>query len=459
MKSNKQFTLFTLTGNDQAEATLISDWGSTASLLAISAQANTPYTFLLCKPTHLEWGYLSQERFLQVAMQSGAGMIYADHYQQAGDTRLAHPCIDYQEGALRDDFDFGSLLLFRTDTLKAAIEEIKNENYQHAALYALRLAVSRRAPILHLNEYLYAEQELSVTEHGEAQFDYVNPRNRNVQIEMEAACAAHLKRINGWLPPHQYKPLDLEVGTFPVEASVIIPVRNRANTISGAIESVLTQETNFSFNLIITDNHSTDGTSEIIQSYATHHADKLHHLIPTRTDLGIGGCWNYAVQSPLCGRFAIQLDSDDLYSGSDTLQRMVNAFRQQQCGMVVGTYQLTDFQLNPLPPGIIDHREWTEDNGRNNALRINGLGAPRGFFTPLVRQYPFPNTSYGEDYAMGLTLSRHYRIGRVYEVLYNCRRWEGNSDASLPIDRINANNLYKDRLRTIELQARCKMLK
>jgi hypothetical protein len=430
---------------------------STTALLQILAHTHTPYTLIQCRPARIEWGYLAQERLLQVAEQTGAGIVYADHYVQANDTRTPHPCIDYQAGALRDDFDFGSLMLYRTEILQAAIKEIAEEEYQYAALYALRLAVSRRAPILHLNEYLYTEHPAAPQ--SETQFDYVNPRNRAVQVEMEAACTAHLKRIEAWLPPHQYQPLDLSAGTFPVEASIIIPVRNRANTIADAIRSVLTQQSDYTFNLIIADNHSTDGTTELIHTFVQAHPTQVHHLIPPRTDLGIGGCWNYAVQSAHCGRFAIQLDSDDVYSRTDTVQRMVQAFHTQQCGMLVGTYQLTDFDLRPLPPGIIDHREWTEENGRNNALRINGLGAPRGFFTPLVRQYPFPNTSYGEDYAMGLTLSRQYRIGRIYEVLYNCRRWEGNSDAALPIERINANNLYKDRLRTIELAARQQLCK
>ena len=269
---------------------------------------------------------------------------------------------------------------------------------------------------------------------------------------MEAVCTHHLKCIGAYLEP-KFRTIDLTHGTFSYEASVIIPVRNRVCTIGDAIESVLEQKTDFSYNLIIIDNHSTDGTTELIRNYAEKDS-RVVHLIPGREDLGIGGCWNTGIQHESCGRFAVQLDSDDVYSASSTLQKMVQTFYEQQCGMVIGTYRMTDFGMNALPPGIIDHREWTPENGRNNALRINGLGAPRAFYTPLVRENPFPNTSYGEDYAMGLILSRNYQIGRVYEVVYCCRRWEGNSDAALSIERVNANNLYKDRLRTQELQAR-----
>ena len=435
-------------------ATPVKDWGSSASLLYIYEHASRPFTLLICKPTRIEWGYLGMERMLQVARHSGAGMIYADHYRTlCGKTEPA-PCIDYQTGALRDDFDFGSVCLFPTPLLRSAIEELREENYRHAALYALRLAISRRAEILRINEFLYTEAELDLRTSGEKNFDYVDPRNRHVQIEMEQACTLHLRKTGAYLTPGEYLPIDLTAGDFPVEASVIIPVRNRARTIADAIRSVLSQQTDFPFNLLIVDNFSTDGTSDIIARYASEHPDLIHPITPTRKDLGIGGCWNLAIQHALCGRFAIQLDSDDLYSRPDTLQLIVDTFRREQCGMLVGTYNMTDFDLNTLPPGIIDHKEWTPENGRNNALRINGLGAPRAFFTPLVRQLPFPNTSYGEDYAMGLTLSRHYSIGRIYEVLYHCRRWEGNSDAALPLEKINANNLYKDRLRTIELQAR-----
>ena len=268
---------------------------------------------------------------------------------------------------------------------------------------------------------------------------------------MEQACTEHLKEIGAYLEP-QFKNVDFNQEAFEVEASVIIPVRNRVKTIKDAIHSVLRQVADFPFNVIVVDNHSTDGTTEAIAQLAQD--ERVIHIIPDRTDLGIGGCWNMGIHHPQCGKFAIQLDSDDLYSDEHTLSKMVSAFYEQQCAMVVGTYRMTDFDLNTLPPGIIDHKEWTPENGRNNALRINGLGAPRAFYTPVIRQIGFPNTSYGEDYAVGLAISRHYQIGRVYDVVYLCRRWSGNSDAALNAFQVNANNLYKDRIRTWELKAR-----
>ena len=305
--------------------------------------------------------------------------------------------------------------------------------------------------IVHINEYLYTEIETDTRTSGEKQFDYVDPKNRAVQIEMEEICTEHLKRIGAWLAP-DFKDVTFEQ-SFPVTATVVIPVFNRIRTVKDAVESALSQKCDFPFNVIVVDNHSSDGTTELLAQMAE--ADsRLVHLIPERNDLCIGGCWNLAVHHELCGEFAVQLDSDDVYSGPDTLVRIFAAFREQKCAMVVGTYQMTDFQMNPIPPGVIDHKEWTADNGRNNALRINGLGAPRAFWTPLLRKLNLPNTSYGEDYALGLRISREYRIGRIYDVLYCCRRWEGNSDAALDIEKVNANNLYKDRIRTWELEAR-----
>lgn len=262
--------------------------------------------------------------------------------------------------------------------------------------------------------------------------------------------------MGAYLPPVK-RTIDVGTEDFQYEASVIIPVRNRVRTIDDAIRSVLEQETSFPFNLIIIDNHSTDGTSEIIEHYQNN--SKVIHLIPERTDLGIGGCWNLGINHPQCGRFAVQLDSDDLYSSPNTLQTIVDKFHQEQCAMVIGSYRMTDFALQTLPPGVIDHNEWTDENGHNNALRINGLGAPRAFYTPLLRQIRVPNTSYGEDYALGLAFSRNYRIGRIYDVLYLCRRWEGNSDAALSIEKVNLNNSYKDSLRTLEIKIRQTMEK
>ena len=416
----------------------------------IAAESNAGYALVYTKTTTLELGYMALERLLQIAQDTEAGLVYADHYQVKGDELVKAPVIDYQKGSLRDDFDFGSVLFFDAAALKESVQRM-TETYQHAGLYDLRLKLSQRYALVHANEYLYSEVEEDNRKSGEKQFDYVDPRNRDRQIEMEKACTQHLKEIGGYLEPH-FEDIDFNQGEFEVEASVIIPVRNRAATIGAAIESVLKQQTKFKFNLIVIDNHSTDGTTEAIDAFK---ADgRVVHLVPERTDLGIGGCWNYGVNSAHCGKFAVQLDSDDLYKDEHTLQTIVDAFYEQKCAMVIGSYMMTDFDLNELPPGVIDHKEWTPDNGRNNALRINGLGAPRAFYTPVLRSIGLPNTSYGEDYAMGLNISRHYQIGRIYDVLYLCRRWGGNSDAALSIEKVNANNLYKDRIRTWELEAR-----
>ena len=416
----------------------------------IAAESKANYALVYTKTTTLELGYMALERLLQIAQDTEAGLVYADHYQVKGGELVKAPVIDYQKGSLRDDFDFGSVLFFDAAALKESVQRM-TETYQHAGLYDLRLKLSQRYALVHANEYLYSEVEEDNRKSGEKQFDYVDPRNRDRQIEMEKACTQHLKEIGGYLEPH-FKDIDFNQGEFEVEASVIIPVRNRAATIGAAIESVLKQQTKFKFNLIVIDNHSTDGTTEAIDAFK---ADgRVVHLVPERNDLGIGGCWNYGVNSKRCGKFAVQLDSDDLYKDEHTLQTIVDAFYEQKCAMVIGSYMMTDFDLNELPPGVIDHKEWTPDNGRNNALRINGLGAPRAFYTPVLRSIGLPNTSYGEDYAMGLNISRHYQIGRIYDVLYLCRRWGGNSDAALSIEKVNANNLYKDRIRTWELEAR-----
>ena len=416
----------------------------------IAAESKADYALVYTKTTTLELGYMALERLLQIAQDTEAGLVYADHYQVKGGELVKAPVIDYQKGSLRDDFDFGSVLFFDAAALKESVQRM-TETYQHAGLYDLRLKLSQGYALVHANEYLYSEVEEDNRKSGEKQFDYVDPRNRDRQIEMEKACTQHLKEIGGYLEPH-FKDIDFNQGEFEVEASVIIPVRNRAATIGAAIESVLKQQTKFKFNLIVIDNHSTDGTTEAIDTFK---ADgRVVHLVPERNDLGIGGCWNYGVNSKHCGKFAVQLDSDDLYKDEHTLQTIVDAFYEQKCAMVIGSYMMTDFDLNELPPGVIDHKEWTPDNGRNNALRINGLGAPRAFYTPVLRSIGLPNTSYGEDYAMGLNISRHYQIGRIYDVLYLCRRWGGNSDAALSIEKVNANNLYKDRIRTWELEAR-----
>ena len=418
----------------------------------IAAESHTPYTLVCRTKQHVRLGSRALERMTDYLSVPSCGMVYADRYEETEGELRPHPVIDYQAGSVRDDFDFGSLILYRTEALKQAVFEISTESdYAYSASYAVRLALSRRYSLTHIREFLYTETETDTRHSGEKQFDYVDPRNRSVQIERETVFTRYLKKTGAYLPPAEHR-IDLNEGDFPCEASVIIPVRNRVRTIDDAIRSVLEQETAFHYNLIIVDNHSTDGTTEAIRRYAGE--KKVVHLIPERTDLGIGGCWDLAIRDARCGRFAVQLDSDDLYSGPDTLQRIMDTFHKEQCAMVIGSYRMTNFNLETLPPGIIDHREWTSENGHNNALRINGLGAPRAFFTPLLREIGVPNVSYGEDYALGLAFSRRYRIGRIYDVVYLCRRWEGNSDAALSIEKVNRNNAYKDSLRTLELAQR-----
>ena len=422
------------------------------TIATIARNAQADYALLITKPCKISMGPGAVGRMISAADDSGAAMVYADRYTAEGGNRCPHPTIDYQKGSLRDDFDFGPVLLVRTSLLrKYAATAANRPRYRYAGLYDLRLFLSREGSILHLNEYLYTEYRPKARPTGESQFDYVDPANRSVQVEMEQAATAHLGKIGAMVDTAGYRKPDFNEQDFAVEASVVIPVRNRERTILDAVRSALAQEAAFAFNVIVVDNHSTDGTTQLLRGVGD---PRLIHIVPERTDLGIGGCWNMAIGDSRCGRFAVQLDSDDLYSSPHTLQRIVAAFYEQGAAMVVGSYRICDFNLNTLPPGLIAHTEWTEQNGPNNALRINGLGAPRAFFTPLARQWPFPNTSYGEDYAMGLRFSRSYRIGRIYDELYLCRRWEGNSDAALPIDRVNANNLYKDRLRTLEISAR-----
>ena len=428
---------------------------SSATMKKIAAAAEGDYTLFYTKYNNLVMGYLALERMVRLANDSKAAMVYADSYEVVEGKKSNAPVIDYQFGSLRDDFNFGSVLFFNTTALKAAAAEIDVE-YTAAGLYDLRLKVSRQGDLVHINEYLYTEIALPVATEGESHFSYVDPKNRGVQIEMEQACTDHLKKIGGYLEPN-FKEINFDQGDFEYEASVIIPVRNRVRTVRDAIKSVLSQKTDFKFNLIVIDNGSTDGTTEAIDEFKDD--ERLIHIIPERDDLGIGGCWNVGVNHPKCGKFAVQLDSDDVYSDENTLAKMVGAFYEQNCSMVVGTYMLTDINMQMIPPGVIDHKEWTPENGRNNALRINGLGAPRAFYTPMLREINVPNTSYGEDYALGLAFSRHYQIGRVYDVVYYCRRWEDNSDHALDINKTNANNLYKDRIRTWELQARVELNK
>ena len=435
------------------ELITVDSLNSSATMKKIAAAADSDFILLYTKYNNLVMGYFALDRFVRLAEDSKAGMLYADSYTVVEGKKANSPVIDYQFGSLRDDFNFGSVLFFNTADFKKAAAGIDTE-YNAAGLYDLRLRISRIAPIVHINEYLYSDVTVDNRKSGEKIFDYVDPKNRGVQIEMEKACTAHLKEIGGYLEP-KFTEIDFNKGDFEYEASVIIPVRNRIRTIRDAIKSVLSQKTDFPFNLIVIDNHSTDGTTEAIDEFKND--PRLVHIVPERDDLGIGGCWNAGVQHPKCGKFAVQLDSDDVYADENTLAKMVKAFYDQKCAMVVGTYELTDIDKNPIPPGVIDHKEWTPENGRNNALRINGLGAPRAFYTPMLREIHVPNTSYGEDYALGLAFSRHHQIGRVYDVVYLCRRWEDNSDASLDVVKMNNNNLYKDRIRTWELQSRCAM--
>ncbi|MFA5328593.1 MAG: glycosyltransferase family A protein [Prolixibacteraceae bacterium] len=421
------------------------------TVLQMATLANTKYTMIYTRQSSLQLGQKALERFAQIADDTRCGMVYANYLAVKNDKVENHPVIDYQEGSLRDDFNFGSVLFYRTEIMKKAAEGV-SVDFAFAGLYALRLGVSQYADLFRIPEFLYTEQESDSRKSGEKIFDYVDPKNRAVQIEMEKACTQHLKNVGGYLEP-VFTLVKFDEQRFEVEASVIIPVKNRVRTIEDAIKSVLSQKTNFKFNLIIVDNFSTDGTTEIIRKYAFDD-DRVIHVIPDRTDLGIGGCWNVAANHPQCGKFAIQLDSDDLYKDETTVQQVVDAFYEQNCAMVVGTYQMVNFALEEIPPGIIDHKEWTPENGRNNALRINGLGAPRAFYTPVLRRIPVPNVNYGEDYALGLAISRRYQIGRIYKPLYLCRRWDDNSDAALSVEVMNAHNLYKDRIRTIELKAR-----
>ena len=393
------------------------------------------------------------ERMKQFAQTSGAGMVYSDYVKTMGADAIAPaPLIDIQAGSLRDDFDFGALVLLTPAGIDTYLES-QGAEFKTAGFYQMRLTIQRSLPIVRIPQPYYTIAETDFRTSGQKQFDYVNPRNRDVQIEMEAACTEHLKLIDGYLKPGAGQKVDSTEGSFPILASIIIPVRNRERTIADAVKSALSQKLDGTFNVIVVDNHSTDGTTQILQDLAKSDS-RIVHIIPERTDLGIGGCWNLAVNDSRCGRYAVQLDSDDLYSGPDTIQKVVNKFREGGYSMVIGSYRMCNFNLETLPPGIIDHREWTDENGPNNALRINGLGAPRAFYTPVVRQIGFPNVSYGEDYAVAIRIAGEYRIGRIFDELYLCRRWEGNSDAALSPEKVNANNLYKDSLRTAELQRR-----
>ncbi len=426
---------------------------STENIKSLSEQIDTEFVVFITNDTKIEFGAYSLERFVNIANNTGAGIVYSDYFEIKNGEKSKHPVIEYQLGSLRDDFNFGPVILLTKEAIKKATLKF-SEGFEFTGLYLLRLFVSEDYPIIRIPEFLYTAIEDDTRKSGEKQFDYVDPKNRKVQLEMEKAVTIHLKNIGAYLQP-SFSDINIENNLFNIEASVIIPVRNRAKTIGDAIESVLKQKTDFNFNLIIVDNHSTDGTTEVIKQWGEKD-QRVIHIIPDRTDLQIGGCWNEGIMNENCGRFSVQLDSDDIYADENTLQIIVNTFKKEKCAMVIGSYKLTDFELNEIPPGLIDHKEWTPENGRNNALRINGLGAPRAFYTPILRKIKIPNVSYGEDYAVGLEISRNYQIGRIYQPIYLCRRWEGNSDAALDIEKVNANNFYKDKIRTIEVLARKK---
>ncbi len=427
------------------------DLFSGETIKQIIDKATTRYLLFIIGSAPFSIDNTSLNIYLTQIKKTEAGLLYSDFYELKDGQKILHPLIDYQAGSIRDDFDFGFCYLINVQTLKEKhfdLFSFKN-NHKYSGLYDLRLLISTKAKVLHIPEPLYNVSVIDEIAASERMFEYVDPKNRQVQIEMEEIVINHLKKINAFIHYSNKKSIEFE-DNFVFEASVIIPVKNRVNTVVSAIESALNQITEFNFNVIVVDNHSADGTTEAINKISAFN-NNLIHIIPERLDLGIGGCWNEAIFYPKCGKFAIQLDSDDLYSDEYTLQKIVNKFYQDKCAMVIGSYKLTDFNLNEIPPGLIDHKEWTDENGHNNALRINGLGAPRAFYTPIIREVKFPNVSYGEDYAVALEISREYKVGRIYEPLYLCRRWEGNTDASLPIEKQNANNIYKDSLRTKEI--------
>ncbi len=434
------------TADLQVEALLSND-----TFRKILDRASSDYVLLLLKDTLIAPGQFCIERMIQVAEDTGSGIVYSDFRQIDGDKSTAHPVTDYQIGSVRDDFDFGPLVLLRTEALKKSVDAFEKD-FDFAGWYDVRLRISQDFALTRVSEFLYSTVATDTRKSGEKMFDYVDPKNRKVQIEMEEAFTQHLKAIGAYLEP-VFEDVNEEGGDWPVEASVVIPVMNRARTIRDAVESVLIQKVDTEFNLIVVDNYSTDGTTEILKEIAAKDS-RLKHINPERKDLGIGGCWNEAVFSKFCGKYAIQLDSDDIYKDETTVQRILDVFREEKCAMVVGSYVMTDIDLNEIPPGVIDHREWTPENGRNNAIRINGLGAPRAFYTPVLRRIRIPNVSYGEDYAVGLAISRNYQIGRIYDPIYCVRRWDDNTDASLDITKQNAHNAYKDKIRTFELHAR-----
>ena len=433
------------------------------TLSQILAGIRTKYFLLLPEAQQISIEPKALERILGVAESIKAGLVYADFYNLNQLGKILHPLNDYQPGSVCDDFDFGAMILFSVPAVRKTLKKYGIiPGVKSAGLYDLRLKVSIDHSVYHLEEPLYSVLTTDQPLGNEKIFAYVDPRNEAVQKEMETVFTDYLKKIGAYLPSSHlvhFREVEQTSKFFPVEASVVIPVRNRKVTITEAVKSALSQETDFPFNIIVVDNHSIDGTTAVLSDLARQYS-VIKHIVPKRTDLGdlgIGGCWNEALHAENCGRYAVQLDSDDLYNSSRTLQKMVDMLRQGNYAMVIGSYTLVNSRLEEIPPGLIDHREWTDENGHNNALRINGLGAPRAFNTGLMRNIGFLNVSYGEDYAAALRISRQYRIGRIYESLYLCRRWSGNTDAALNIEEVNRNDAFKDKIRTIEILARKKI--
>jgi hypothetical protein len=409
---------------------------SSESLLELAAAATSDILFIGDSRVNIEPGERMFERMTQVMHETGAGWVYSDS--------VGHSRIECQRGAIRDNFDLGAVIAVRVKAISDLMET------RWGGLYDLRLRISEKYPIVRIPEPLYAASVLDSRPSGQKQFDYVDPKNREYQREMESIATEHLKRIGAWLEP-RFERVPSPSENYPVRASIVIPIRNRERTILDAVQSALRQRTDFDFNVIVVDNHSTDRTTEILRGVAD---PRLVHIVPHRKDLGIGGCWNAAIYSSRSGRYVVQLDSDDLYIDDTVLRRVVSELEKGPYAMLIGSYNMVDFSLKEIPPGLIDHREWTRENGRNNALRINGLGAPRAFDTSVLRSIGFPNVSYGEDYAVALRISREYEIGRIYDSIYLCRRWEGNTDSALPLETANRYDAYKDWVRTVEIEAR-----
>jgi len=430
------------------------------NLSLILDEIRTKYLLLLLEPQQISVEPKALERILEKAESIKAGLVYSDFYDGSKHGKILHPLNDYQPGSVRDDFDFGAMILFSVAAIRKALKKYGViPGVKSAGLYDIRLKVSIDHSVYHLRKPLYSVIQTEEASVNEKIFAYVDPRNQAVQKEMETVFTDYLKKIGAYLPGSHLGPFrefEQRPKSFPVEASVVVPVRNRKETITEAVKSALSQETDFPFNVIVVDNHSTDGTTAVLSDLARQYIS-LKHIVPDRSDLGIGGCWNEALRHEACGHYVVQLDSDDLYSSSRTLQKMVDMLRQGSYAMVIGSYTLVDSRLKEIPPGLIDHREWTDENGHNNALRINGLGAPRAFNTSLLRKIGFRNVSYGEDYAAALRISREYQIGRIYESLYLCRRWSGNTDSALGIEEANRKNAFKDKIRTTEILARQKI--